>query len=210
MLSDNPIIKPNSEIRREARERLKGNWGTALLLCLIYSIILSFSGLLPYIGTLLIAGPLMLGLVACFMKLVRNEPFNIEGLFDGFKRFTPAFILILLQWIFIFLWSLLLIVPGIIAAYRYSMAFYILSDNPQMTGKEALEASKKMMNGYKGKLFLLHLSFIGWALLCLLTLGIGYLWLAPYIQASTACFYQNVKEASNDSFAYEEPANSEA
>ena len=203
MVNDNPIIKENSELRREARERLKGNWGTALLLCLIYSIIAGLPGMIPYIGvviSILISGPLMLGLVACFLKLVRSEPFSFEGLFDGFKNFTPAFILMLLTGIFTFLWSLLLIVPGIIAGYRYYMAFYILSDNPQMSGKEALEASKKMMNGFKGKLFLLHLSFIGWALLCLLTLGIGYLWLTPYIQTSTSNFYQNLKEASTDYF----------
>ena len=85
------------------------------------------------------------------------------------------------------------------------MGFYILSDNPQMTGKEALEASKKMMYGYKGKLFLLQLSFIGWGLLCLLTLGIGFLWLIPYMQASMACFYRNLLEASNDAFPTEKP-----
>ena len=93
------------------------------------------------------------------------------------------------------LWSLLLIIPGIVAAYRYSMAFYILNDNPEMSAKAALDESKRMMAGYKGKLFCLQLSFIGWGFLCLFTLGIGYLWLTPYIQTSMAYFYQNLKEA---------------
>lgn len=204
MENNNPTIKENSELRREARERLKGNWGNAVLMCLIFSIVSGLPGLIPYIGvviSLIIAGPLMLGLVTCFLKLARSEPFSFEGLFDGFKRFEPALVLMLLTVIFTFLWSLLLIIPGIIAGYRYSMGSYILSDNPQMTGKEALEASKKMMNGFKGKLFLLQLSFIGWAILCLFTFGIGYLWLVPYIQTATANFYQNLKSASPEDYS---------
>lgn len=198
MENNNPLIKINSELRREAREHLNGNWGTALLLCLIYNIILGLPGGIPYIGpviSVIISGPLMLGLAICFLKLIREEPFHIEELFDGFRRFEPALVLALLTGIFIFLWSLLFIIPGIIASYSYSMSFYILNDNPQMSGKEALEASKNMMDGFKGKLFMLHLSFIGWGLLCILTLGIGFLWLFPYVEASTASFYQNLKEA---------------
>jgi Predicted integral membrane protein len=196
----NTSLKPNSEIRKSARESLSGKWGTALLLCLIAEIISGLPGAIPYIGpiiTLLIAGPFMLGLIGCFLQLIRSGPFRFESLFDGFKNFSSAFILQLLITIFTLLWSLLLVIPGIIAAYRYSMSFYILYDNPQMSAKEALEESKKMMNGFKGKLFLLHLSFIGWGLLCLLTLGIGYLWLVPYIQTSTAHFYQNLKDSAN-------------
>lgn len=102
----------------------------------------------------------------------------------------------LLIGIFIFLWSLLLIIPGIIAAYRYSMAFYILNDNPKMGAMDALRESKKMMVGYKGKLFFLSLSFIGWTILSVLTLGIGFLWLIPYMNTTTANFYQNLKDAS--------------
>lgn len=192
------LIKPNSEIRAAARENLKGNWGTAVLLFLIYGIIAGIPGAIPYIGpviSILIIGPLMLGLIGCFVRLIRSEPFQFEGMFDGFKNFTTAFVLQLLITVFTLLWSLLLWIPGIIAAYRYSMAFYILNDNPQMPAKEALEESKKMMNGFKGKLFLLHLSFIGWFFLCLLTLGIGFLWLMPYIQTAQAHFYQNLKDA---------------
>ncbi len=196
---DLSVIKNNYDLRKISREQLKGKWGTALLLCLIFSIISGLPGVIPYLGSiisLLIAGPLTLGLVGCFVRLVRNETFTFEGLFDGFKYFKSALVLQLLVAIFTFLWSLLLIVPGIIAAYRYAMSFYILNDNPQMGAKEALEESKKMMNGFKGKLFLLHLSFIGWALLSILSLGIGFLWLVPYVQTATANFYQNLKEAS--------------
>jgi len=193
--------KTNSELRRSAREQLKGNWGTAILLCLIFSIICGapgpiFTKVNPYIGQILgilISGPLALGLNTCFLKLVRHEPFIFENLFDGFKNFSSAFIAQLLVVIFVSLWSLLLIIPGIIAAYRYSMVFYILSDNPEISAMEALKRSKEMMMGSKWKLFCLQLSFIGWSLLGILTLFIGYLWLIPYIYGSMANFYENIK-----------------
>lgn len=193
---DNQSIKTNSELRISAREQLKGNWGTAILLCVIFSIICGSLSFIPYLGpimSILLSGPLTLGLAICFLKLVRHEPFMFENLFDGFKNFSSSVIAQLLISIFVFLWSLLLIVPGIIAYYRYSMVFYILSDNPEIGAMEALNRSKEMMIGYKGKLFCLHLSFIGWGLLGILTLGIGYLWLTPYIYSSIANFYENLK-----------------
>lgn len=197
---DRSLLKENSELRRLARERLKGNWGMALLLCLIYLIICGLPGCMPYLGSvvsMLIAGPMVLGLTICLVAFIRNEQLKFERLFDGFKNFKSALILQLLIFILTFLWSLLLIVPGIIAAYRYSMAFYILNDNPGMGANAALEESKKMMDGNKGKLFCLHLSFIGWVLLCICTLGIGFLWLNPYVQISVAYFYQDLKEAAS-------------
>lgn len=201
MQFENVSIKTNSELRRSTREQLKGNWGTAILLCLIFSIICGSPGLIfskfnPYAGQIfgiIIGGPLALGLNTCFLKLVRHEPFMFENLFDGFKNFTSSVIAQLLITIFVLLWSLLLLIPGIIAAYRYSMVFYILSDNPEIGAMEALKRSKEMMMGFKWKLFCLQLSFIGWALLGILTLGIGYLWLIPYIYGATANFYENLK-----------------
>ena len=89
---------------------------------------------------------------------------------------------------------LLLIVPAIIAAFSYSMVFYILADNPDISPTNALKKSKEMMMGYKWKIFFLGLSFLGWALLAILTLGIGLLWLMPYIQVSTINFYEDIKD----------------
>jgi uncharacterized membrane protein len=196
MQFDNQYIKTNSELRRSAREQLTGNWGTAILLCVIFSIICSAPSFIPYFGAIigiLISGPLTLGIYTCFLKLVRNEPFMFENLFDGFKNFSSAVIAQLLIALFVFLWFLLFIIPGIIASYRYSMVFYIISDNPEIGAMEALKRSKEMMVGFKWKLFCLHLSFIGWALLGILTLGIGYLWLTPYIYGATTNFYENLK-----------------
>lgn len=199
---NNSFIKENYELRAMAREQLKGHWGMALLLCLVYSILGGIFGFIPYVGpiiNLVLIGPLTLGLTCCFMKLVRNEEFIFENLFDGFKNFAQSFILQLLSAIFISLWTLLLIVPGIIATYKYSMAFYILNDNPEIDSMDAINRSKEMMNGYKWKLFCLHLSFIGWWLLSILTLGIGFLWLIPYIKSSTANFYENLRQSQINS-----------
>ena len=88
----------------------------------------------------------------------------------------------------------MLIIPGIIAAYAYSMAFFIMADNPSVGALEAIRRSKAIMRGRKAKLFCLDLRFLGWGILCLLTLGIGFLWLVPYIQASHAHFYEDVRQ----------------
>ncbi|MBU3074516.1 DUF975 family protein [Clostridium estertheticum] len=197
---DNHSIKISSDFRRSAREQLKGKWGNAILLCLLYSIMISVvSGiiaLIPFIGPIiliLLVGPITLGFVTCFLKIVRKEPFMFENLFDGFNNFSSAVLAQLLITIFVCLWTLLLIIPGIIASYSYFLVFYILSDNPELSAMDALKMSKKMMKGNKWKLFCLQLSFIGWGILGILSLYIGYLWLVPYMYASFANFYENLK-----------------
>lgn len=189
-------IKPNSEIRAAARSQLKGKWGMPILVCFLFCVITGVSGSIPYIGciiSIIIGGPMSMGLVKYFILLKREENPGLENLFDGFKMFTPNLVLYLLIALFTFLWGLLLIIPGIIKGLGYSMSFYILNDNPGMPATEAIKQSQELMRGNKGKLFLLELSFIGWALLCVLTLFIGYLWLMPYMQLSMANFYENLK-----------------
>lgn len=193
-------FKSNGELRFIARQQLKGNWGVPILICLLFSVIVGAPNIIPFIGgiaTLIITGPMMLGQARYFIGLRRGFNPQLEVLFDGFKLFTPALVLQLLMGLFIFLWSLLLIVPGIIAALNYSQAFYILNDNPNIRPMDALRQSKEMMNGYKGRLFMLYLSFIGWAFLCALTLGIGFLWLNPYIQLSAANFYDELRSVND-------------
>ena len=119
-------------------------------------------------------GPLALGFAACCLRFRRGQPCGIGILFSGFGNFWRAVGLIFLQTLFIALWALLLIVPGIIAAYRYRFAFFILSDNPGIGPLEALRASKYLTDGNKAKIFLLDLSFIGWfCLLGVLVWGIS-------------------------------------
>lgn len=199
MVIDQSRLRENWELRFTARQQLKGNWGKSILVCFVYTIIVGVSGGVPLLGpliSLLVGGPLLLGLYGYFLKFVKNEPVTIENLFDGFKNFVPSLVLYLLSALFIILWALLLIIPGIIAALSYSMAFYIMYDHPEIKAMEAIDLSKKMMSGQKGKLFLLYLSFFGWGVLCILTLGIGFLWLIPYVQTTMANFYEDLKNAS--------------
>lgn len=138
--------------------------------------------------------PLAYGLYCFFLGISRDEPVTNGNLFDGFKDFKRIFLTTLLQNIYTLLWTLLLIVPGIIKSYSYAMTPYVLKDNPELSNNAAIEESMRMMEGKKMKLFLLDLSFIGWAILSVLTLCIGFLFLIPYIYTARAHFYEDAKK----------------
>lgn len=198
----------NAEIRAMARNSLRGAWGMAVLVTLLYTVIGAAVGNIPIVGVIagiILSGPLMYGIYAYFLRTYRGERPELPVMFSGFQHFGSTLVLYIISSILIFLWSLLLIIPGIIAALRYSMAYFILHDNPGMSGLDAIRASTQMMRGYKGKLFLLYLSFIGWALLCVLTLGIGFLWLMPYMNTSLAAFYDQLK--SRQQYGPAQPAD---
>ena len=139
--------------------------------------------------TLLIGGALDLGGCLLFANMHRGRDFGLQTLTERFSIFLKALGLRLYMSLFIILWGLLLIVPGIIASYRYRMATWLMAENPELGIREAVEMSKYMMQGHKGRLFCLDLSFIGWMLLCALTFGIGNLLLNPYLQSTEAAFY---------------------
>lgn len=120
-------------------------------------------------------------------------------LFSYMRFWKVAIITRIVRTLYIVLWTLLFIIPGIIASYNYALTDYILAENPELTTKEALELSKKMMYGHRFRLFCLEFSFIGWAFLCVLSLGIGLIWLLPYTEAAKAAFYREV------SFQYNNP-----
>lgn len=189
------------DFRREAWTKLSGKWGTLALVTLIYLLITGACSAMAYIGigaiaALLISGPLTLGFAIISLKVIRMQEIKLEMLFAGFNDFVRAFVLSLINGIFIFLWSLLLIIPGIIKAFSYSMSFYILADNKELSANEARKRSMEMMKGNKWRLFCLGFSFIGWHLLCILTLGILYFWITPYLNASEAAFYQSLLPAA--------------
>ncbi len=143
---------------------------------------------------LLVGGPVTLGYAKFNLNLVDRKQAGVSDLFSEFGRFGQAVLLKLLRGLFVFLWSLLFVIPGIIAGYSYSMAHYIMLENPNMTATEAIAQSKELMDGNKWRLFCLGFSFIGWGLLCGLTpFGLGYLWLLPYQEASYAAFYREIK-----------------
>jgi uncharacterized membrane protein len=195
-------MQENSVLRELARNQLKGGWLAAVGVTFVAFAVLMLSGVVG-IGPIVLGGPVSLGLYGYFIRKVRGEPAKLENLFDGFKQFLSSFLLYLVQSIFIALWTCLLIVPGIVKSLSYSMAFFILRDNPDIGALEAITASRKMMDGYKTKLFYLYLSFIGWALLCVITAGIGYLWLVPYINLSVVNFYEDLKKNQSNSPAAE-------
>ena len=185
----------NRTIMNSSRDALRGKWGFAIGTYLVYSIVLSAFGTFREGGIigLLIAGPLMLGAATISIALARGQEARFEELFEGFRYFGNALATYLLMLLYIILWLLLLIVPGIIAALSYSMTFYIFAEDKSLKPGELLEKSKKMMDGYKMKLFNLYLRFLLLALLCILTLGIGFLWLIPYVHVTVAKFYDDIK-----------------
>ncbi len=186
----------NIELMRMAKRSLKGNWGLAAGTFFVYILIISGIQLIPVIGSLallIVGGPFALGIVIFSLSIARDQKAEFDQLFQGFANFKKALGTYLLMVVFVFLWMLLLFVPGIIAAISYSMTFYILADDPSIGAMEAIKKSKKMMYGHKWKFFCLGLRFIGWILLCCLTIGIGLFWLAPYMQVSAAKFYEDVK-----------------
>jgi uncharacterized membrane protein len=189
----------NVLLMKMARESLNGKWGLAIGTFVVYLIIVSVLQIIPilgWIGSLIISGPMALGITIFSLSISRNQEARLEQIFQGFNNFGTALSAYLLMALFTILWLLLLIIPGIIAALSYSMTFYIIADDSNIRAMDAIDKSKKMMDGYKWKLFCLGLRFIGWALLCILTLGIGLLWLIPYISISTAKFYDDLKVES--------------
>ena len=186
----------NSVLMSDAKASLSGKWGLAIGVSVLYAILSSGIQSVKVIGwivSLIIGGPLMYGLQLFMLTLSRNEDAHLALLFEGFKLFEKTLKLYLWMMLKVLLWTLLLIVPGIIKALAYSQAFYLFIEDNSLSAKEALEKSEQMMEGHKMRLFLLGLRFFGLALLCILTLGIGFLWLMPYMQVTLAKFYDDLK-----------------
>ncbi len=186
----------NRDLMRMARESLANRWGFAIKIFLLYMLIAMCANILPALGPTLLIGPLLVGLYMVFLLIARGSEAKIDNLFDGFKCFGTALCAYLLMALFVFLWMLLFIIPGIIAGLSYSMTFFIIADDPSIGPMEAINKSKQMMQGYKWKLFCMGFRFIGWVLLCLCTCGIGFFWLAPYKITALAHFYEDVRRQS--------------
>ena len=202
------MVTSNKDLMTQARKSLSGRWGLAVGTFFVYMLIMGGLGNLNYafssdglkiainLAPLLLGGAFALGVATFSLAIARDEDAKLEMIFSGFKYYIKTLGLFLLMMLFILLWMLLLIVPGFIAAISYSMAFYIMRDNPDIKAMEAIDASKKMMYGYKWKYFCLGFRFIGWIILGILSLGIGFLWIAPYMSISQAKFYDDVKANS--------------
>lgn len=191
------MLKQNSELRAQAREALRGKWPMAAVAALIYSAIAGGLSSIPFIGwigSLLVGLPVAYGFAVLMLGVFRGaEEVDLGVLFAGFQEYSRILSTKLLQAVYTFLWSLLLLIPGIIKYYSYGMTDYILKDEPELCNNAVIERSMAMMEGNKMKLFLLDLSFIGWAILCLFTFGLGFFVLQPYMQVARAAFYEDLK-----------------
>lgn len=192
------IMFKAKDFRYRAWNKLRGKWGTMAVATLIYSLIMDACAALSviYIGSiavLLLTGAFMLGFSGMALFVARKQEIRAENLFHGFRNFGSSFALYLLCSIFILLWSLLLIIPGIIKTFSYSMSYFILADNPDISANQARKYSMELMQGNKWRLFCLNFSFIGWILLSLLTFGILLFWVIPYMVTAEAEFYRDLK-----------------
>ena len=202
---------------RESRVSLSGNWGKGILFTLFYwclvvvvyffvYLLLGLCGIdldsdvasffeLPL--NIFFTIPLGFGLIIAFLSFVRDaKVLDVRNVFSAFNKiyYWKSIGVSLLMGIYIFLWALLLIIPGIVKALSYSMAPYIIAENPEMRAEEAIQRSMKMMDGHKMELFILYLIGFGLVILSVFTLFIGLLWIMPWMQVVMAKFYLYVKE----------------
>lgn len=217
-------MKANKEYKNEALAALKGNWAPAVICSIVLTLVscvviapswtsnMSLMGMMgsftlpasvskvaaySYVPAyILLIYPLVFGYMAAHVRLLREGDAELtantfKDTFGGYLRNALA---ALLMYVFIFLWTLLFIIPGMIKMFAYSLTPYILKDYPELSANEAINLSKKMMKGHKFDLFYLMLSFLGWGILGVFTLGFGLLWLMPYTYTSMAAFYEDVKK----------------
>ncbi len=203
-------MKSFSEIKDSALKVLDGNWGQYVGLTFVfYAITIAVSAVAggdprhynPLYNALGIVAslaliPLSYGFAVLFLNAFRgwSDWVKVSNLFDGYRDFSRVFLTLLIQGIYIVLWSLLLVIPGIIKALSYTMTAFVLNDEPDLSYDAAITRSSKLMDGHKLDFFLFSLSFIGWALLAILTFGIGFLWLVPYYSTAKAAFYHELLE----------------
>ncbi|MFA5471900.1 MAG: DUF975 family protein [Acholeplasmataceae bacterium] len=187
------------ELKNMAKEQIRGKIGSLFLCGLIYFLIVGATGAIPIIGPILssIASPAFaLSFTMIFLLVTEDIKPEIGDIFKGFDNFGKALWLNIITAVFVLLWSLLFIIPGIVKSIAYSMSFYILAENPEMTALEALNESKRITDGHKMDLFILSLSFFWWALLGPLTFGIAYIYVMPYMQTTLANAYKELKQKS--------------
>lgn len=199
------------DFRKSAHAKIKKKcWGALACVELIVDIILGIcAGLnrfyVGWIGSLILGGPLTYGQNYVALAAADEKAVKVDNTFIGFKHFGSSLVLNLLITIFTALWSLLLVIPGIIMSHAYAMSYFILIDNPDLAPNEARKQSIKLMKGYKWKLFCLRFSYIGWYLLSILTLGILLFWVIPYERTAEAEFYRNLVAKKDDAVVTAEP-----
>ncbi len=190
-----------AEMKALAKQQIKGNIGILFVIALIIAVISAVAtavcNLIPIVGSLIpaiiITPAFSLSMVRVYLNLAKGAKPQAGDSFCGFDDFWTAFKVNFFVGLFTFLWSLLFFIPGLIKSFSYSQAMYIAAENKGIAALEAIDRSKKMMDGHKMELFVLALSFIGWNLLGAITFGIAYIWVIPYMNATAANFYNAIK-----------------
>lgn len=209
-------MKQNQDYKNEALKALSGSWPHSLVATIIYLAILSFLAMPSYtinfgitfpsyisegsgIIFILIVYPMALGFTNSFRLLYETGDNRLtRNAFSlGFDNWLHNVLGMLLTFVFIFLWSLLFLIPGIIKCFSYAMTPYILIEHPEMSVNKAIDESIYLMDGHKFDYFYLGLSFIGWIILSIMSFGIGFIWLIPYMQTTMAAFYADLKKEKN-------------
>ena len=182
-------------LKAAAKAQIKGNLGTIFVIVLLIGLLCC----IPLFGFIWAPG-LSISLCMIYLNLTRGQSPEVGHMFSGTKVLGKAWWLQILTAFFVFLWSLLLFIPGIVKSYAYSMALYVLADNPTFTAREALRESKRITQGHKGQLFILELSFFGWMLLaCIPIVGtiVMLVYIIPYMSATYANAYNALKASAN-------------
>ncbi|MDO4490347.1 MAG: DUF975 family protein [Lachnospiraceae bacterium] len=180
------------ELKRRARESLKGNLGITLLAEILGKILLTIAAVIPF-GGLVVSGPILVGTAGVYNRATDHDSSELSDLFSGFRyNFVENFLMALLKGVFIFLWSLLFLIPGIVKGYSYAMTEYLMARDRELTAMDALKLSRELMKGNKFRLLLFQLSFIGWILLMILTCGIAGIFVIPYMQTATTEFFNDI------------------
>lgn len=184
------------QLMQKARTLLATHWVLSIGVCFVYSLVAVPAELNSYgeMLSFLLAGPLQLGLCFFFLNLVRGEETRFELLFKGFKPLLTVLLCYAIIAALTIVGLILLIVPGIIVALGFSMTYYIIADDPEITFQVALEQSWKLTDGYKMELWVLNLRFIPWYILGLLCLIVGVFAVIPWHNTTLALYYEHLKE----------------
>ncbi|MCR5398492.1 MAG: DUF975 family protein [Lachnospiraceae bacterium] len=211
-----------AELKAQAKEQLAGKvWKLflcTLVACLPAIIVSSiqsastianggvpgpFASMLTSVINILITPALSLGLIMVYLNVTYGDEPQVSTVFEPFKRnYGKTIALTLLVGLFVILWTCLFIIPGIIMAYAYSQACYILAENPDMSAMDCIRESKRIMKGRKMDLFILELSFLPWALLVIVTAGIASIYVTPYMSLTMTNFYHRIKKGGDQAGDY--------
>jgi len=192
-----------SKLIESSKKDLEGNWGAILGALILYIIISMVSSMIPF-ASLMIEGPLTLGLTFVALSIVRNKTANFNLLFDGFNYFGKTLGLFILITLATMVGMIFFIIPGIILALGLSQSFYILADNPEMPIVDIMKKSYNMMKGYKVTYFIINFLFGLMAIASIITLGLALLWIIPIASIANAKFYTLINEDEDREFKMED------